>query len=139
MFQGSFKGEAFWSPIFSAETNLVFDIHNYYFQGRAACPSNVTELIYIDTVNSAGDGKFPTFVGERSVQTEIANTLSSRAKTLQTGLVAWKKYTRGSAYWTTKFNGNDTVDGEGTQADYWNYETFIDLGYTKSTSEAVSC
>lgn len=31
------------------------------------------------------------------------------------------------------------VAGQGTQADYWNYETFISLGYTGSTSDAVSC
>lgn len=139
MFQGSFKGEAYWSSNFSAETNLVFDVHNYYFQGRAASPGNVTQLICTDAVNSAGDGKFPTFVGEWSIQTEIGNSLASRARILETGLGAWKKYTRGSAYWTTKFLGNATVDGEGTQADYWNYETFISLGYTKSTSAAVLC
>ncbi|KAJ5928717.1 cellulase [Penicillium verhagenii] len=139
MFQGSFKGEAYWSSNFTAGTNLVFDIHNYYFEGRAASSSNVTGLICTDAISSAGDGKFPTFVGEWSIQTEIANTLASRAKILETGLAAWKKYTRGSAYWTAKFTGNATVDGEGTQADYWNYETFIDLGYTNSESAAVSC
>nr|BAG70961.1 endo-beta-1,3-glucanase [Penicillium multicolor] len=139
MFQGSFKGEAYWSSTFTSDTNLVFDIHNYYFEGRAASSTNVTQLICADAVTSAGDGKFPTFVGEWSIQTQIANNFASRAKILETGLAAWKKYTRGSAYWTTKFTGNATVDGEGTQADYWNYETFINLGYTKSTSAAVPC
>lgn len=139
MFQGSFKGEAYWSSKFSASANLVFDVHNYYFQGRAASPANVTQLICTDALNAAGDGKFPTFVGEWSIQTEIGNTFASRAMIFETGLAAWKKYTRGSAYWTTKFFGNATVDGQGTQADYWNYETFINLGYTKSTSAVVSC
>lgn len=90
-------------------------------------------------MNSAGDGKFPTFVGEWSIQAELNITFSSRQKSLETGLAAWKKYTRGSAYWTAKFPGNATVSGQGTQVDYWSYETFINLGYTGSTSSALTC
>lgn len=139
MFQGSFKGEAYWSSNFSTGTNLVFDVHNYYFEGRLASSANITDYICEDAVASAGDGKFPTFVGEWSIQAEIDNTLSSRQVSLQTGLAAWKKYTAGSAYWTAKFTGNATVSGQGTQADYWNYEEFVHLGYTGSTSSAVTC
>lgn len=139
MFQGSFKGEAYWSSNFSTGTNLVFDLHNYYFAGRSASSANITDYICEDAVTSAGDGKFPTFVGEWSIEAEIDNTFSSRQKSLETGLAAWKKYTQGSAYWTAKFAGNSTVSGQGTQADYWNYEAFINLSYTGSTSSAVTC
>ncbi|KAL4890518.1 glycoside hydrolase superfamily [Aspergillus ambiguus] len=139
MFQGSFKGVEYWSGYFTPGTNLVFDVHNYYFQGRSASSTNMTQYICKDAVASRGDGKFPVFVGEWSVQAQINNTFASRKKNLQTGLAAWKKYTRGSAYWTAKFTGNGTIDGQGTQADYWNYETFIDLGYTTSTANAVHC
>lgn len=56
MFQGSFRGEAFWSPQFPADTNLVFDVHNYYF---AADSDTVSADICSDAKASAGDGKFP--------------------------------------------------------------------------------
>jgi aryl-phospho-beta-D-glucosidase BglC (GH1 family) len=139
MFQGSFKGEEYWSSNFTAGTNLVFDVHNYYFDGRPVSSSNLTKYICEDAINSAGDGKFPVFVGEWSIQAKIDNTYSSREESLQTGLAAWKKYTRGSSYWTAKFSGNATVNGQGTQADYWSYENFIQLGYTGSSSQAVAC
>jgi aryl-phospho-beta-D-glucosidase BglC (GH1 family) len=139
MFQGSFKGEEYWSSNFPTGANLVFDVHNYYFEGRSASSANLTQYICEDAHASPGDGKFPVFIGEWSIQAEIDNTFSSRKKNLQTGLAAWKKYTRGSSYWTAKFFGNATVSGEGTQADYWNYETFIGLGYTSSFADAITC
>lgn len=139
MFQGSFKGEEYWSPNFTAGTNLVFDVHNYYFAGRGASSANITQYICEDALAAPGDGKFPVFVGEWSIQAQIDNTFASRKKILQTGLTAWKKYTRGSSYWTAKFSGNATVDGQGTQADYWNYETFISLGYTSPSTDVVAC
>lgn len=139
MFQGSFKGEEYWSPKFSTGSNLVFDVHNYYFAGRGASSANLTQYICEDAVAAPGDGKFPVFIGEWAIQAEINNTFSSRKKNLETGIAAWKRYTRGSSYWTAKFFGNATVDGQGTQADYWNYETFISLGYTSSSTDAVAC
>ena len=69
MFQGSFRGEAFWSPRFPATTNLVFDVHNYYFAGRPTDSDTVQADICSDAKASAGDGKFPVFVGEWSIQT----------------------------------------------------------------------
>ncbi|TKX24417.1 cellulase-like protein 2 [Elsinoe australis] len=129
--QDGFKGEAYFAPQFDAASNLVFDIHNYYFAGRGANSDNVTSLICADARASPGDKKFPVFVGEWSIQTELNNRFANRKKNLQTGLCAFDKYTQGSAYWTAKFFGNATVDGEGTQADYWNYQTFIKLGYTQ--------
>lgn len=139
MFQGSFKGESFWSGNFSSDTNLVFDVHNYYFESRYASSANLTEYICEDAISTPGDGKFPVFVGEWSIQAQLQNTFASREKNLQTGIAAWKKYAQGGSYWTTSFAGNATVDGEGAQKDYWDYETFIKLGYTNSYSMAVAC
>ncbi|KAK1147171.1 hypothetical protein N8T08_001910 [Aspergillus melleus] len=126
VFQGSFRPESFWSPNFENTTNLVFDVHNYYFAGRGATGANITEYICQDAIASAGDGKFPTFVGEWSIEAEKANTLAGRQKALNTGLYAFGEHTRGSAFWTAKFSGNATVNGEGRQSDYWNYMAWIE-------------
>lgn len=67
MFQDGFKGESYFSSSFPATANLVFDIHNYYFAGRGATSANEAALICSDAKASAGDGKFPTFVGEWSI------------------------------------------------------------------------
>ncbi|KAI9039294.1 putative cellulase [Aspergillus affinis] len=126
VFQGSFRPESFWSPNFKNTTNLVFDVHNYYFAGRGATGANITEYICEDAIASAGDGKFPTFVGEWSIEAEKANTLAGRQRALNTGLYAFEEHTRGSSFWTAKFSGNATVSGEGRQSDYWNYMTWIE-------------
>ncbi|KAK3638701.1 hypothetical protein LTR56_006708 [Elasticomyces elasticus] len=139
MFQDGFKGEAYFSPSFPATANLVFDIHNYYFAGRGADSATAEKLICSDAKASAGDGKFPTFVGEWSVQTEVNNLYANRKKLLNTGLYAFSKYTHGSAYWTAKFTGTAIVAGQGTQADYWNFEKFISLGLVDAPSGAAYC
>jgi hypothetical protein len=51
-------------------------------------------------------------------------------RNLKVGLVVFYEYSYGGAYWTWKFSGNATVDRQGTQADYWNYEGFVDRGYS---------
>ncbi|KAJ4324198.1 hypothetical protein N0V94_001410 [Neodidymelliopsis sp. IMI 364377] len=139
MFQGSFKGEAYWSQRFSAGTNLVFDVHNYYFAGRPTDSNNVTADICSDAKTSQGDGKFPVFVGEWSIQTVKNNRFVNRGKNLNTGLYAFGKYLQGSAYWTAKFFGNVPVDGEGVQGDYWNYLGFIALGIIDPAKGQAYC
>ena len=47
------------------------------------------------------------------------------------------KYTAGNAYWTAKFFGNATVDGEGVQSDYWNYLALAKLGINPSSGAAL--
>ncbi|KAF7585882.1 hypothetical protein BBP40_009942 [Aspergillus hancockii] len=128
MFQGSFKGEAYWSSKFPSNTNLVFDVHNYYFAGRGLAQTDVPAAICSDAKASAGDGRFPVFIGEWSIQAEYNNTLAGRAVPLNTGLYSWAKYTQGNAYWTAKFSGNARLNGEGSQKDYWDYMTWINLG-----------
>lgn len=129
MFQGSFKGEEFWSGNFSSSDNLVFDVHNYYFAGRVTTSANIPSFICSDAKATPGDGKFPTFVGEWSIQTVYNNSFALRERNLNVGLAAFYKYSHGGSYWTWKFSGNATVDGQGTQADYWNYKGFADSGY----------
>ncbi|KAL2204234.1 glycoside hydrolase [Sarocladium strictum] len=126
MLQGAFRPESFWSQYFAASDNIVFDEHHYYFAGRPTTSVNLPEFICSDAQGSTGDGKFPVFVGEWSIQAVENNTFASRPLNLNTGLKAWAQYTQGSAYWTWKFRGNDPVDGQGTQGDYWNYEFFVD-------------
>jgi aryl-phospho-beta-D-glucosidase BglC (GH1 family) len=139
MFQGSFKGEAFWSPKFPAATNLVFDVHNYYFAGRGTDSDTLTADICSDAKLSAGDGKFPVFIGEWSIEAGADNKFANRAKNLNTGLYAFSQYERGSAYWTAKFSGNVPVAGQGVQGDYWNYEGFIDLGIINPSQGKQYC
>ncbi|KAJ4311486.1 hypothetical protein N0V94_007927 [Neodidymelliopsis sp. IMI 364377] len=138
MLQGSFKGEPFWSGNFDPSTNIVFDVHNYYF-GRPSDSNNVTSLICADAKTLAGDGKFPVFVGEWAIQTLTDNKFANRAKNLNTGLYAYNKFTQGNAYWTAKFRGNVTVAGEGTQSDYWNYESYIDMGIIDEKQGSKYC
>ncbi|KAL2866271.1 glycoside hydrolase superfamily [Aspergillus lucknowensis] len=107
MFQGSFRGKAYWSSLLPTSVNVVFDVHNYYFAQE-----------------SAGDGEFPVFIGEWSFQAGFENTLVGRERALNTELSAFGALTQGSSYWTAKIFGNTTVDGEGVQADYWNYLAF---------------
>jgi aryl-phospho-beta-D-glucosidase BglC (GH1 family) len=131
MLQGSFKTEEYWSPHFDASENIVFDLHHYYFQYAEATSANVTEYICKDAKASAGDGKFPTFVGEWAIETGGENELGLRKKNLQAGLSAWAQYTRGSSYWTAKFLSNATIVGEGVKQDYWNFEGYIADGFLK--------
>ncbi|KAF6828096.1 hypothetical protein CPLU01_08693 [Colletotrichum plurivorum] len=139
MFQGGFHTEPYWSHYFAADENLVFDTHNYYFAGRPTTSANLPTFICGDAKAAAGDGKFPVFIGEWSIQAVNNNTFASRARNLNDGLYAWSKYTQGSTYWTAKFSGTDPVNGEGKQSDYWNYSAFIELGIMNPASSAGFC
>ncbi|CAF3474606.1 unnamed protein product [Fusarium graminearum] len=137
LLQGGFRPVEFWAKNFTANTNIVFDVHHYYFAGRPATSQNLPEFICTDAKASA-EPKFPVFVGEWSIQATSDNSFSSRAINLNTGLKSWSKYTRGSAYWTWKFFGNVPVDGEGTQGDYWNYSEFVKMAII-NPSTGISC
>ncbi|SPJ86925.1 uncharacterized protein FTOL_11950 [Fusarium torulosum] len=140
MLQGGFRPVDLWAKYFTASTNLVFDVHDYYFAGRPTTSQNLPEFICIDAKNTVSTTslKFPVFIGEWSIQAASNNTFASRARNLNTGLKAWATYTRGSAYWTWKFFGNEPVNGEGTQGDYWNYSDFVKMGLINPSS-GVSC
>lgn len=132
MFQGSFWPERDWSAHFSASANLVFDVHRYYFENRNTTSENLPTFLESDARESAGDGKFPVFIGEWSIQATSANTFTRRERNLHAGLRSFGTHTQGSCYWTAKFEGTGAVTGEGTQRDYWSYERFIDLGYLQT-------
>lgn len=129
MFQGSFKSEEYWSSNFSRSANLVFDVHKYYFEGRNTTSKNLPSYICADAKAAPGDRKFPVFVGEWALQALYNNSFALREHNLNVGLAAFHQYAHGASYWTWKFTGNATVDGQGTQADYWNYEFFADQRY----------
>jgi hypothetical protein len=139
MLQDCFQGEAFWSKNFASTANIAFDSHNYYFAGRETTSQNLPSFICSDAKASAGDGKFPVFVGEWSIQALYNNTFQLRERNLNTGIAAFYAKTQGEAYWTWKFSGNATVDGQGTQADYWSYETFADKGFIHPNSGGYTC
>ena len=58
---------SFRSPSFPPSTNMVFDVHSYYVAGRPTDSNTVPADICNDAKLSAGDGRFPVFVGEWSV------------------------------------------------------------------------
>jgi aryl-phospho-beta-D-glucosidase BglC (GH1 family) len=138
MFQPGFIPVEFWAEQLPAEANLVFDIHHYYFAGRPSTPKNIAELINSDAEATPDDKKrFPIYVGEWAIETVANNTLEGRRTSLEAGLEAWGKISQGSAYWTAKCLGKDKVAGEGTKADYWSYEKFIDLGFFETPASSV--
>uniref|UniRef100_A0A8H7K243 glucan 1,3-beta-glucosidase n=1 Tax=Bionectria ochroleuca TaxID=29856 RepID=A0A8H7K243_BIOOC len=128
MLQGSFRPVSFWSPSFADTDNIVFDVHNYYFAGRPTTSANLPQFLCEDAQNAVDD-RFPVFVGEWSIEASSNNTLANRPRNLNTGLKAWAQYTQGSSFWTWKFRGNVPVNGEGTQAEYWDYEEYVDAGF----------
>ena len=54
---------------------------------------------------------------------------------------AWRNFNiSGSAFWSGRYEGNATVDGEGLQRDYWGYARLIDAGVVEDVDEsAVFC
>lgn len=128
MFQ-SFKLPDYWKGNFSADENVVFDMHNYYFEGRNTTAENLPGYMLSDAENKSGDGSIPVFVGEWAIQAAYNNSFALRERNVKAGLEIWEQYTQGSAYWSARFEGNDAADGEGTKKDYWSFERFIDLGF----------
>lgn len=76
-------------------------------------------------------------MGEWSIQALSNNSLALRERNLNVGLAAFHAYAHDAAYWIWKFSGNATVDGQGTQADYWNYEYVVDQGYFQPDASDV--
>ncbi|KAL4868124.1 hypothetical protein BDV12DRAFT_209354 [Aspergillus spectabilis] len=125
----SFKLPEYWSGNFSSSVNIVFDMHNYYFEGRETTSDNLPGYMRSDAETKSGDGRFPVFVGEWSIQAAFNNSLQARERNLRAGLKIWREFGMGSAYWTARFEGNTTVDGEGSQKDYWSFERFAEMGF----------
>lgn len=80
-----------------------------------------------------GDGKFPVFIGEWSLQSLYNNTLEGRKLLYDTQIYAYSTYGSGGAFWNGKMlNSVDQVDGieeeRGTLQDYWSWERIADAG-----------
>jgi glucan 1,3-beta-glucosidase len=119
MLQDCFLGETYWSPFYAAGTNLVTDTHIYFFAASGIYAQYVAPAICGQAESSAGDSKFPVFIGEWSMQTLYDNTLAGRKTIHDTQLYAWEKYVSGGAFWNVKMvNNTGAVDGEGDLSDY---------------------
>lgn len=139
MLQDSFLGESFWAPFYPASTNMVIDSHVYYFAASGVYSQYVAPAICGQASQLAGDGKFPVFVGEWSLQTLYNNTYVGRKTIFDTERYAWQKYAAGGAFWTVKSDSNATVDGEGTQQDYWSYLDLIKAGVATKATNSSYC
>ncbi|KAG9924954.1 glycoside hydrolase family 5 protein, partial [Aureobasidium melanogenum] len=141
MLQDAFFSEMFWSPFYPAGTNLVIDSHICFFAAAGAYSQYVPAAVcgqakYI----SQGDGKFPVFIGEFSLQTLYNNTLSNRKILYDTQVYAYQKYASGGAFWNGKMlNSVDGVDGEGKLQDYWSWEALADAGVVSNTIDQSYC
>ncbi|KAJ5935982.1 hypothetical protein N7454_005280 [Penicillium verhagenii] len=140
MLQDCFVGEEHWSPYFPAGTNLVIDMHVYYFAASGVYSQWADGAICGQASVLGGDGKFPVFVGEWALQTLYSNTYANRKDLFNTQRYAWSYYVQGGSFWNIKHNSSVAVDGQGTQKDYWSYELLIDAGViTKAVSNATYC
>ncbi|TIA82671.1 glycoside hydrolase [Aureobasidium pullulans] len=139
MLQDCFLGEEHWSSYFASTANLVIDTHIYYFAASGIYSEYVNSAVCGQASVAPGDGKFPVFIGEWSLQVLYNNTYEARESIFNTQRYAWSRYVQGGSFWGAIFNGTDSVDGEGTQRDYWSYDRLIDAGVVKSPTNATYC
>ncbi|KAJ5669569.1 hypothetical protein N7462_010639 [Penicillium macrosclerotiorum] len=140
MLQDCFVGEEHWSPYFANGTNLVIDMHVYYFAASGVYSQWATGAICGQASQLGGDGKFPVYVGEWALQTLYSNSYANRKTLFDTQRYAWSYYVQGGSFWNIKHNSSAVVSGQGTQRDYWSYERLIDAGViTKAASNQTYC
>lgn len=132
-------GESYWAPFYATGTNIVIDTHVYYFAASGIYSQYVAPAICGQASTLSGDGKFPVFVGEWSLQTLYNNTLAGRKTIFDTQRYAWQKYVQGGSFWTAVSYDNGTVDGEGNVSDYWSYVKLIDEGVITASTNASYC
>jgi glucan 1,3-beta-glucosidase len=131
MLQDSFLGEEHWSPYFSASSNIVVDSHIYYFAAAGIYSEYIAPAICGQSSVAGGDGKFPVFIGEWSVQSMYNNTFQDRESIFNTERYAWSKYVQGGSFWNIKYDSDTAVSGDGGLRDYWDYLGLIDAGVIK--------
>ena len=117
------------SKLHQCEQNLdssaVVANHSFRYVAPAVC-GQAKEV-------ATGDGKFPVFIGEWSLQSLYNNTLENRKVLYDTQIYAYSTYGSGGAFWNGKMlNSKDDVDGikeeRGTLQDYWSWERIADAG-----------
>jgi glucan 1,3-beta-glucosidase len=130
MLQDAFFSEQYWSPFYESSTNLVIDSHIYFFAASGAYSQYIAPAICGQAKQiGEGDGKFPVFIGEWSLQTLYNNSLAYRKTLYDTQVYAYNKYAAGGAFWNFRMlNDVDTVDGEGRLQDYWSWSAIADAG-----------
>lgn len=139
MLQDSFQGEAFWSPFYEAGTNMVIDTHIYYFAAAGTYSQYVAPAICGQGAAAGGDGKFPVFIGEWSLQTQYNNTLANRKLLFDTQRYSWALNVAGGSFWNIKNLNTAAVDGEGSVHNYWDYLSMIDDGVITSETTDAYC
>jgi len=138
--QDCFQGASYWAPLFDKSHNLVFDSHVYYFAAAGTYSQYVLPAVCGQAAFlSTSETKFPTFVGEWSLQVMFNNTYAGRKDLFDTERYAWQKYVSGGAFWTAVSYSTAAVDGEGTQRDYWSYIDLINAGVITSQTNASYC
>lgn len=139
MMQDCFAGASFWAPFFDASSNLVFDSHVYYFAAAGTYSQYVAGAVCGQAAYLAEVTKFPTFVGEWSLQTMYNNTLDARPDVFNVQRYAWGKYVSGGTFWTAVSYSTALVDGEGTQREYWSYIDLINEGVIEKADGTIYC
>jgi len=140
MLQDCFLGETYWSPFYAAGTNLVIDTHTYFFAASGVYANYVSPAICGQAHYSAGDSKFPVFIGEWALQTLYNSTLTGRKTIYDTQVYAYQEYVSGEAFWNAKMiNNTAVVDGEGITSDYWSGDLLVDSGVVTPTLNSSYC
>ena len=67
------------------------------------------------------------------------NSYADRKSLFDTQRYAWEKYVSGGSFWTAISYSNTTVDGQGTQRDYWSYIDLINAGVITSATNESYC
>jgi len=139
--QDCFKGASFWAPFYSADQNICFDSHVYYFAAAGTYANYVNPAVCGQAQYIAEETKFPVFIGEWSLQAMYNNTLNvtTRKTLFDTQRYAWQKYVSGGSFWTAVSYSTAAVDGEGTQRDYWSYIDLINAGVITKQTDASYC
>lgn len=130
MLNDAFLFEPYWSPFYNASTNLVIDSHVYFFDFPGMPASYVPSIICDQAATiGGGDGKFPIFVGEWSLQSAVNNSLADRKVLYDTQLWAFQHWASGGAFWNYRMvNASTIVSGNGTAEDYWSWEILANEG-----------
>ncbi|TIA32210.1 glycoside hydrolase [Aureobasidium pullulans] len=79
-----FLGEEHWSSYFASTANLVIDTYIYYFAASGIYSEYVNSAVCGQASVAPGDGKFPVFIGEWSLQVLYNNTYEARESIFNT-------------------------------------------------------
>lgn len=138
MVQDCFMTPGYWYPYFSADANIVIDTHVYFFAVDGAYSQYTSGAVCGQSAWISTFQKFPNFVGEWSLQSKYSNKRADRKSNFDVQRYAFTKYASGSSFWNIYMDNQDTVDGEGTQPDYWSYLNLIDSGVVQTVDPSFT-